>query len=221
MNRIFLKRLSIFNLPWRILKIGFYIIYLVFIQIANSGGESLHENIIVNAVMGIVMITIIELSQQCLALFFFQKRYLEAILKGCAYYIVFAIMGYYFLHENDNLVSAQIWNKDIEPSWGMFLKNFSKFYLTFVKYAVILTLLRQVLSVVRKKVHERKRIVSVDARDTQGISDVSTQRPNPFEFFFDGNRILKFKAGKEAYLIDISTIVYLSVSDDITTIYRV
>ncbi|MBD1434797.1 LytTR family transcriptional regulator DNA-binding domain-containing protein [Sphingobacterium sp. DN00404] len=220
MNRI-LQRFSVLNLPWWSLKIGFYIVYFAFIQITNSGGESVLENVFVNTVMVIVMISIIEVSQYCLALFFFQKRYLEAFLKGSANYITLAIIGYYFLHENDNVVSAQIWNKDIDASWGMFLKNFSKFYLTFVKYAVILTLLRQVLSFVRKNVYKGKRIVSLVDRNNQETGDVPTERPNEFEFFFEGHRTMKFKAGKEAYVIDIATIVYLEVKDEKTTIYRV
>ncbi|WP_165384605.1 LytTR family transcriptional regulator DNA-binding domain-containing protein [Sphingobacterium corticibacterium] len=187
----------------------------------NTDGESVGERIAVNFLLGIVMISIIEVSQYCLQLLFSYRRYLKALLVGSANYIILAIIGYYILHESDNSVSAQIWNKDIEPSWQMFLGNFSKFYLTFVKYAVILTLLRQVLSFDRINVHEGKRIGSMVDKDNQGTGEVPTERPNQFEFFFDGHRTMKFKAGKEAYLIDISTIVYLEVKDEITTIYRV
>lgn len=221
MNRIFLQRFSVFNLPWWSLKIGFYILYLAFIQITNSGGESVLESIYVNALIGIVMISIIEVSQYCLQLMFSQKRYVKALLIGSANYITLAIIGYYILHERDNSISAQIWNKDIEASWKMFLGNFNKFYLTFVKYAVILALLRQVLSFVRINVHEGKRINTSADRDNQGTGDVPTERPNQSEFFFDGHRTMKFKAGTEIYVIDIPTIVYLEVKDEITTIYRV
>ncbi|TYR34151.1 hypothetical protein FXV77_16160 [Sphingobacterium phlebotomi] len=221
MNRIFLQRISFFNLPWWGLKIGFYIVYLVFIQIANSDGDSIGESMFVNTLVGLVMISIIEVSQYCLQLFFSEKHYMKALLIGSANYITLAIIAYYFLHESDNAVSTQIWNKDIEASWKLFLGNFNKFYLTFVKYAVILTLLRQVLSFVRMNVHKGKRIVSVVNRGNQGIGDMPTERPDQFEFFFDGHRTMKFKAGKTIYALDIFTTVYLEVNDEITTIYRV
>lgn len=224
MNQIFLPFFSFFNTlsPWCRLKIGFYIVYLIFIQTMNTDGESVAERMAVNFLLWIVMISIIEVSQYCLQLLFSQRRYLKALLIGSVNYIILAMIGYYIIHGSDNSVSAQIWNKDIEPSWQIFLGNFNKFYLAFVKYAVILTLLRQqVLSSARINVHEGKRIGSVVDKDNQRTGDVPTERPNQFEIFFDGHRTMKFKAGKEAYLIDISTIVYLEVKDEITTIYRV
>lgn len=239
MRPVFFKHFSSLLLhwwPW--LKIGFYIFYFLFIQLSNSV-ESSFARFFVNTLFVIVAIGIIEIGFNCLQHICRSRRYKKAILILGGSYIGLAVIGYYILHGSRNIVATEIWNRQIEASWMTFLASFNQFYWTFFKYAVILFLLKQILLLIRllevrgranvatfpevKALlsHPSYQTVTSADMDIQDIGSLPIARADQFGRLLDGYRKLKFKAGSVTYMLDIVTIVYLEVHDEITTIYRI
>lgn len=238
MRSSFFKNFSRFSLHWwPLLKANFYIFYFFVIQISNIVDWSF-QRFIVNALVYIVAIGVIEISQYGLRLFFRKRRYLRAVLIWGVNYGALAVIGYYVLHGSDNFVATEIWNRQIEASWTIFLLNFNQFYFAFFKYAVILFLIEQMLFLLRVLSFRKRtnpvrfsemepvpsqsiQVTNLDDIDLESsISPSSEQKDKPRKLS-SGYHILPIKVGAVTYMLDVFKIVYLEVQDEITTVYQI
>ncbi len=222
---------------WPLIRASFYIFYFVVIQIINSM-EWTYDRFKVNILIFITAIFIIEVSLRCFRLFFYKKRYLKAVLICSINYSAIALIGYYVLHSSDNFVAREIWNREVDASWTIFLLNFSQFYGAFFKYAVILFLVEHMLFLLRV-ISFRTGKNSVRPSEMEPmLSDRRSQIANPTELkekdlvssslarksdlqeFDNNSHILPIKARSITYMLNIFKIVYLEVCNEITTVYQ-
>src|SRR5690606_10854559 len=222
MRSVFFLQSAAFYSRWLWLKIGFYIVYFLFIQIANST-ELSFWGIFVNTLIWLVMVGIIEISQYCLHLSFPNRRYINAILILGGNYITLAVIGYYILHESENFVATKIWNQEIDASWYTFLSNYNKFYWAFFKYGIILSLIKQIMDLFGTKAVLSDRLYTPDCTDVgveNSVSPLLEKTDEPKEFP-NSYGILPVKVGTVTHMLDVFKIVYLEVQDEITTVYQI
>jgi len=204
MRPFFLKRILLFFLHrWNWLKVAFYSIYFLFLQISNNGALSFFDFIVITLIF-FVAIGVIELCQYALGLLFSERRYMRASFVFSGSYMMLATLGYYVIHGNENHMSTFMWNPEVEASWSAFLGGFNRFYWTFFKYGVILFLLKKILHSIKSRKIPR------DDMNSGKSTDLAQE-----------NMTLTVKSGITTYMVNIFRIVYLEVKDEITTVYLI
>lgn len=191
--------------PW--VKGGFYTLYFLFIQLTNSayGEESPLIRLLVNILFCTAAISVVEISQLALRLIFRRRRYKKAILHLTGSYLLLATAGYVVFH-GQNVLADEVWDKRFEASLTAFIPGFTAFYGAFLKYGVILFMLKQLLLLLR----------------LLGIKKIATHSIPPDK---EGDvaipmKVLSIKAGATTYILDVNNIAYLEVQDETTTVYE-
>ncbi|NGM66734.1 LytTR family DNA-binding domain-containing protein [Sphingobacterium sp. SGR-19] len=142
-------------------------------------------------------------------------------------YSTIALIGYYVLHSSNNFVATEVWNREVDASWTIFLLNFSQFYGAFFKYAVILFLIERLLFLLRVLSFRKRTNLSnrslqiVDPGEVKNLIMPLLEQWDQLIELSSRYRILPIKAGTVTYMVNIFKIVYLEVTDEITTVYQI
>ena len=220
---------------WSFFKATCYIFYFAVLQLYIPS-EGSFRHFAVYLLVYSVGIALVELNLYSLRLFVRKKLYIKAIWITCASYVILAIAAYYVLHTGDNFIRAELMGKASRLSWLLFLQNFTLFYLSFFKYAVILFLTKQLFLLLRvisvrngadtAKRQERKAelaLLSTPDRNVGKALDSTGHRDlvhdDPTSTCITVRYILPIKLGVTTYMLQILAIVFLKVLDECTTVY--
>ncbi|WP_437917843.1 hypothetical protein [Sphingobacterium sp. LRF_L2] len=138
-------------LPWRQwIKIELYSLYFLFMQFSNTKFYT-YGQFFSRAIVSVVFLLLVDFIYYRLYKDVHMQLWRNLFFVLVGLYISLALLGYLFFHGFDNIISANLWNKEVPATWILYLKNFSHFFLQAAKYSLILFLCKVIIRLLEER----------------------------------------------------------------------